>query len=79
MSSSSTRGVLPPYPPTGVPLPAHYSIKDIIVEIEIEIGSIEYQPGYFLNEENINKLLYLNDLVIYWRDIYLVLYGERLQ
>lgn len=48
------------------------------MEIEIEIGSIEYKPGYFLNEENINQLLYLNDLVIYWRDIYLVLYGERL-
>ena len=79
MSSSSTRGVLPPsYPPTGGPLPVHCCIKDVIVEIEIEIGSIEYKPGYFLNEENINQLLYLNDLVIYWRDIYLVLYGERL-
>ena len=79
MSSSSTSGVLPPsYPPTGGPLPVHCCIKDVIVEIEIEIGSIEYKPGYFLNEENINQLLYLNDLVIYWRDIYLVLYGEIL-
>ena len=80
MSSSSTSGGLPPsYPPTGGLPPAFKSIREILDAIEIEVECIETQPGYFLDEEKINQLLFLNDLVIYWRDLYLVLYGERLQ
>ena len=77
--SSSTSGLLPPSPPTGVLPPAAFdSIVDIINDIEIEMDLIQFEPGYFLNQDNLDKLLYLSELINYWQDAYLVLYGKKL-
>ena len=79
MSSSSTSGVLPPsYPPTGGGLPPYEKIRDILIDIEVEMGVIEFEPNFFYDQKKVDKLLYLSQLANYWQDVYLVLYGERL-
>ena len=79
MSSYPTSGVLPPsYPPTGGGLPPYENIRDILIDIDVEMGVIEFEPNFFYDQKKVDRLLYLSQLANYWQDVYLVLYGERL-
>ena len=80
MSSSPTSGVLPSScPPTGDRrAPKYDSIRKIVEDIQIEIELLEFELDFFFDPKKVKRSLYLNQLVNYWLETYLVLYGEKL-
>lgn len=70
--SSPTR-VLPPSPGG---LPSFYSLSDLIMSLygEAEILNLKLMSSQ--DSRILLKLIYTNNLIEYWEDVYLTLYGE---
>jgi len=75
--SYSTGVLLPPYPSTGVGSPAYYCVGDIIEDIWESITELETEVILNYTPEKEIEMEYMYNLIEYWEEVYLLLYGKR--